>query len=205
MLPVGLLLAGTTVDASPYLASYKEAGLTALFFTSAIDHTGVPVPSIVALAFSSELGLNIWEVCLVGLLGGLAGDFLIWLFGRHVVRHSLASPRFGRAIKRGCVLLAASPRLALTFGRFIPAIGKAVPAAAAVTGLPFREFLAFSVLGGVLHIALYSLVAFFVLSSIQEFSWLYAVPGAVFAATLLAISWTVKRRAELMEQPNESA
>ena len=115
---------------------------------------------------ANEQRLSLWAVILAGSLGAIIGDSIGYEVGRHFGERLLARlPR--RLVKpeqvvRGRELLRTKGGRAVFIGRFTVALRVLVPGLAGTSRLPYRRFLLFNILGGVLWVAETAVVGYLV-------------------------------------------
>jgi undecaprenyl-diphosphatase len=140
-----------------------------LLFLMAFGETsgpiGLTIPAGVSLslaAFLADQGLLEWESILTAAgLGALAGDSTGFWLGRRGSQHMRSDPktRLGRSVRRAQRLaehlLKSPPILSVTMARLASFVRTLMPAAAGMSGMSYRRFLAYDVPGVLLWVALY--------------------------------------------------
>jgi len=102
---------------------------------------------------ANEHKLSLWLVIVAGSLGAVLGDTVGYEVGRHFGDRLLAKlPRRivkPEHIQRGHELLRQQGGRAVFIGRFTAALRALIPGLAGTSGIPYRRFLFYNVLGGV--------------------------------------------------------
>ena len=143
---------GSLAGPSAYLAVAVLAALEASAFV------GLFVPGELALlaggyvAFQGRAGL--WPMMIFAAVGAIVGDSLGYELGRHL-GWSLRRSRLGRRVgeerwSRAQQYLATKGGRAVFLGRFIGVLRALVPAMAGVSRMPYRRFLFWNALGGII-------------------------------------------------------
>ena len=149
-------------DASSMLHAFGPwvlAGIALLIFIeSGVLFPFLPGDSLLVTAaiLAGPLGIQPWQVVLVGVPAAFLGDQVGYLLGR----------RFGRRLFRDDARILKTSRLeeterffakyggvSLVLGRFVPIVRTYVPLVAGTARLPYRRFLVWNVIGGVLWVA----------------------------------------------------
>jgi membrane protein DedA with SNARE-associated domain len=134
-------------------------------------------------------------------VGSLIGP---WLLERRLLR---SNP----AVERTRQLLARRGGPAVLVGRFVAVVRAILPALAGLSDIPFRTFVPYNVVGGLVWATLYTLVGYAVGKSYKHLLstigvWSYVVVGAVVVA-LVVNHFRLRRqhRRAAVEQPGPSA
>jgi undecaprenyl-diphosphatase len=154
------------LDFPPLLA------LTLVFLLPTLEASafvGLVLPGETAVflggVLASQHRLSLWLVILVGGLGAIIGDSVGYEVGRHYGNRLLAKfPKWlikPESIEKAQDLLRRKGGRAVFIGRFTAALRALVPGLAGSSRLPYRRFLVFNVLGGVLWVAAIALVGYF--------------------------------------------
>jgi membrane protein DedA with SNARE-associated domain len=164
---VAPVLPGIFAALTPILNSYGYLAVGGLLF---LEDFGVPAPGetvlIAAAVYAGAGQLNIALVVLIGFLAAVAGDNVGFAIG-HFGGRALVL-RFGRYV------LLTEDRLAkaegfftrhggkvVTIARFVEGLRQANGIIAGITGMRWRRFLAFNVLGAAIWVGLWSAVGYF--------------------------------------------
>ena len=153
--------AGLLPDATSMLHAFGPwvlAGIALLIFIeSGVLFPFLPGDSLLVTAaiLAGPLGIQPWQVLLVGIPAAFLGDQVGYALGR----------RFGRRLFRDDARVLKTSRLeqterffarygavSLVLGRFVPIVRTYVPLVAGTARLPYRRFLAWNALGGALWV-----------------------------------------------------
>lgn len=192
-------LPGVFAALAPILDSYGYLAVGGLLF---LEDFGVPAPGeailIAAAVYAGAGQLNIALVVLIGLLAAVLGDnvgfaighfggrALVLRFGRYVLltQHRLATVEGFFASHGGKVV---------TIARFIEGLRQANGIIAGLTGMRWRRFLAFNVLGAAIWVGLWSTVGYLagnhfeaIYSTAQRYELYLLAALAILAVTLIA-------------------
>ena len=192
-------LPGVFAALAPILDSYGYLAVGGLLF---LEDFGVPAPGeailIAAAVYAGAGQLNIALVVLIGLLAAVLGDNVGFAIG-HFGGRALVL-RFGRYV------LLTQNRLAkvegffashggkvVTIARFIEGLRQANGIIAGLTGMRWRRFLAFNVLGAAIWVGLWSTVGYLagnhfeaIYSTAQRYELYLLAALAILAVTLIA-------------------
>jgi undecaprenyl-diphosphatase len=133
----------------------------------------VPGETVVFLGgvLASQHRLSLWLVILVGFLGAVIGDSVGYEVGRHHGHRLLTKiPTWlvkPDNIEKAQTALRGNGGRAVFIGRFTAALRALIPGLAGSSGLPYRRFLIFNVLGGALWVTAVALVGYFAGSSFR--------------------------------------
>lgn len=178
--------AGIIPDAASMLHAFGPwvlAGIALLLFIeSGVLFPFLPGDSLLVTAaiLAGPLGIQPWQVLLVGIPAAFAGDQVGYALGH----------RFGRRLFRDDARVLKTSRLeeterffakyggvSLVLGRFVPIVRTYVPLVAGAARLPYRRFLLWNVLGGVLWVTVMTAIGLL----------LGGIPGVVDNIDLLMI------------------
>ncbi len=127
-----------------------------LAFLETVWLTGVLVPCgpvvIFAAALAAGSNAPVWPIWAALALGGALGDSTHYWIGRKTGPRILSAPGFlGRAVAkhepRARALFERRPSVAVALARLVSFVRTLTPGIAGVTGLPYRTFLPFDLLG----------------------------------------------------------
>jgi membrane-associated protein len=135
-----------------FLVIFAETGLVAFPFLPG-DSILFIAGTVVAIA-----GLNIHVLVLVLAFAAIVGDSVNYGVGRYIGPKVFSEPE-SRWFKREYLLRTQAfydryGGVTIIIGRFIPIIRTFAPFLAGVAGMPYRRFLSFNIIGGVLWIGL---------------------------------------------------
>ena len=140
----------------------------ALVFSEAALFVGFFIPGETAVVVGGVLAsvgsVRLWLIIVVVVVCAIAGDNIGFVVGRTFGSRLLTRSRLrdNAAIKRATALLHKHGGLAVLIGRFVALVRAVVPGIAGLSGLRYRTFLLFNVLGGVLWGVGFTLLGFVV-------------------------------------------
>lgn len=171
----------------------------ALVFSDAIvpifpGETTLSTASVLASQGTLELGL----VMTAGALGAVIGDSaLYWIVrtGPGGLRGRLeAASQKDERVAKGLALLGRSGPLLIACGRFVPGVRFAVNVSMGLIEYPYRRFLLFSAIGGVLWSIYTCLLAYWVGGTLADFPIGSIVISSVITSVLIATVYLMDRR-----------
>jgi len=140
-----------------------------------------------------ELGL----IMLAGALGAIVGDSsLFWIARRSASKvqgqldHALESPK----LRAAWDALDRSPGLMIVAGRYVPMMRFAVNASMGLSDIPYRRFLLWSVVGGVLWSVYTCALSYRVATTLSGFPLASLVISSLITSAALAAIYFVDRR-----------
>jgi undecaprenyl-diphosphatase len=185
------------------LPVYGPAFLFVLAVLETSFVTGLVIPSGVATSLATVLALegrlDLAAVWVAALAGGAVGDSLgFWigrLWGRRLMsgRGRIASA-FRARHERVAGLLRGHPLYSVTVARLISFVRTLMPMGAGMSGLRYRTFLPFELVGLVGWVVLYAGIGALARESWQMATRVVGIGGAVAFAGVGAVVWTVWRR-----------
>ena len=147
------------------------------------------------LAAEGELELEL--VMLAGALGAIVGDSsLFWIARKSAARvqaqldKALENPK----VRAGWDALDRSPGLLIVAGRYVPGMRFAVNATMGLSSIPYRRFLPWSVLGGVLWSVYTCALAYNVATTLSGFPLASLVISSLITSAALTAIYFVDRR-----------
>lgn len=166
--------------------------------------TGLAVPSGLATSAATIVVLEnesaIWPVLLAAIVGGFIGDTLGFWIGRRWGRQVLqgGSGRWSRRIeeRRRSLdeLFGRHPIYSVTGARLISFVRTVMPMAAGMSGLSYRSFVPYEVVGVVGWAAIYVSIGFAGREGWEAATRIVGVTGAVGFAVATAVAWHLVRR-----------
>ena len=150
-----------------------------------------------ASTLAAEGTLELELVMLAGALGAIVGDStLFWIARRSadkVQRHldkALENPK----IRGGWEALDRSPGLLIVAGRYVPGMRFAVNASMGLSDIPYRRFLVWSVIGGVLWSVYTCALAYNVATTLAGYPLASLVISSLITSAALTAIYFVDRR-----------
>lgn len=134
-------------DIDLFFESYKYL---AVFLASSIDHTGTPAALLFSIGFVVAGKLNLYLVLFTCFLGGVFGDFVLFLFGDKIMATLtklgvLKKEHKGLGwIKKKAVR---NDFYAIVFGRFLPIVSRYFPIYYGAIKFSKKRFLGYTLLG----------------------------------------------------------
>jgi membrane-associated protein len=141
-------------------------------------------------------GLSLGPVMLAGALGAILGDSsLFWIARENSAR---MQPHLDKALENPKVqtawdALERSPGLLIVAGRYVPGMRFAVNASMGLSKMPYRRFLPWSVLGGVLWSVYTCALAYWVSTTLAGFPLASFVISSLITSGALAAVYFVDR------------
>ena len=184
------------------LSTYGYPGLFIVSFLSAI---AIPIPASVAIAASGALAaqgyLNIYLVLLVSLLGNVAADVCAYLVAKRYGEALFIKIGFGRLLRSGVYRRLARyiqefPQIIIYSTRFITEAGPAVNILSGLSGVPYRTFLLYDLIGETSYVLLFALAGYFLGDAWQD-NTAFLFKGALVLVSLgvtIAIVQMILRR-----------
>lgn len=130
---------------------------------------GIPLPGETALiagsVFAQDGGLSIELVIVIAASAAIIGDNIGYLIGRRFGRHLMTRPGRGqerrlRALEQGTAFFDKHGPKAVFFGRWVAALRIWAAWLAGMTHMPWRSFLLWNALGGILWALCFGLVGY---------------------------------------------
>ena len=191
--------------ASPW--GYVVVGLLTLLEASAM--IGLVVPGEAALLVGgflvSQGEADLGAMCAVGGVGAIVGDSVGYEIGRHL-GPSLRRSRLGRWVgderwKRAEDYLAKHGGRAVFFGRFVGVLRAMVPTIAGLSRMPYRRFLPWNVLGGLLWAPGFVLLGFLAGGSYHQVAeWAGRASAVLLALVILIVGVVLAARAAVRRE-----
>jgi membrane protein DedA with SNARE-associated domain len=198
----------SSIDASNPARSYLAVFL--LVFLDAVVPIFPGETTLNAAATAAAHGtLELWPVIAMGALGAILGDStLFWIARRSAKRvgPQLEKARANKKIKQALALMDSSAPVLIVGGRYVPGMRFVVNATMGLSGIPYRRFLVWSVLGGALWSAYTCLLAYKVATSLAGFPLASVViSGLVTTVALAIIFYVLRKRRRTAAAPPEGA
>ena len=192
------------VEASEGFAAYLM--VFALVFCDAIvpifpGETTLSTASV--LATQGELELEL--VIVAGALGAVLGDSALYWIARTGPRglktRLEATSQKDERVAKGLALLGRSGPLLIACGRFVPGVRFAVNVSMGLIEYPYRRFLLFSAIGGVMWAVYTCVLAYRIGTSLADFPLASIVVSGIVTTVLIAAVYLVDRRRTKRPEP----
>jgi membrane-associated protein len=160
-----------------------------------------------AATLASQDQLQLGLVIAAGALGAIIGDSTLFL----LARRSAASmkPKLDRAMRNARVAAAfayldrGAPVL-LVFGRYVPGLRFVINTTMGLSGRPYREFIPWSALGGVLWSTYTCLLAYWVGTQLDDYPMASVyISGAITTLLMAAFYFAERRRRRRRHPPTD--
>ena len=156
-----------------------------------------------ASVLASQGELEIELVIIAGALGAVLGDSaLYWIArtGPRTLKARLeAASHKDERVEKGLALLGRSGPLLISCGRFVPGVRFAVNVSMGVTEYPYRRFLLFSTIGGVIWAVYTCLLAYWVGTALADFPLASIIASGVVTTVLIVGVYWIDRRHRMSE------
>ena len=190
-------------DVARWLAEAPEGWAYVLCFGLVWFDAIIPIfPGETTLSAASTLAaeggeLELGLVMLAGALGAIVGDSsLFWIARRSAAKvqgqldNALESPK----LRAAWDALDRSPGLMIVAGRYVPMMRFAVNASMGLSDIPYRRFLMWSVIGGVLWSVYTCALSYRVATTLSGFPLASLVISSLITTAALAAIYFVDRR-----------
>jgi membrane-associated protein len=147
------------------------------------------------LASQGELGL--WLVMLAGGLGAIVGDSGLFLIARRsssFVEPQLARARANPEVNSTFEFLDRGAPMLLVTGRYVPGLRFVVNATLGISDVPYRVFLPWSALGGMLWSVYTCALAYLVGSALDDFPLASVVISGLITSAIIVAFFVYQRR-----------
>ena len=167
-----------------------QYGYHAVIPSLLLDPAGVPWGWIALLLISEKAQLNIPLILIYGFVVLLANDVILYSLGYWGGRPLMTLlgrrfPRFVGVLQSAERVSAGRGVLAVTFGRFLPFVGRWVGVGAGLANISFVRFLIYDILGVIITVFGFGLLAHFAGKILITQSWFPAAVVCTFAAGLV--------------------
>ena len=150
-----------------------------------------------ASTLAAEGSLELELVMLAGALGAIVGDSsLFWIARKNAdkVQGQLDKALQNSKIRAGWDALDRSPGLLIIAGRYVPGMRFAVNASMGLSDIPYRRFLLWSVIGGVMWSVYTCALAYNVATTLSGFPLASLIISSLITSAALAAIYFVDRR-----------
>jgi membrane-associated protein len=150
-----------------------------------------------AATLAAQGDLKLFAVIAAGAAGAIVGDSTLFLLARR--SSTRVKPQLDRAMRNRRVAAAfeyldrGAPVL-LVFGRYVPGLRFVINTTMGMSGRPYREFIPWSALGGVMWSAYTCLLAYWVGSKLDDYPLASVYVSAAITTALMAIFFFGERR-----------
>jgi membrane-associated protein len=151
----------------------------------------------VAATAASQGTLDVGPVMVAGALGAIAGDSaLYWIARRYSARiePQLAKARKNAKVSEGLMLLQGNAPLLIAGGRFVPGLRFLVNATMGIARFPYRRFLLWSAIGGIVWSVYTCALAYAVGTAFVNFPLASVVISGVITTIVIAVIFILLRR-----------
>ena len=150
------------------------------------------------LAAQDDSNIELWPLIVAGSLGAVVGDSLLYWLSRTVGRRSLgekveraqANPKVARSMEG----LSQTAGTLIVFGRFVPGVRFMIGATMGLSRFPYRKFLVFDVIGGVLWASYACLFSYLVATVIEDKPIISLAISVIFSTAILAVLYRRLKR-----------
>lgn len=147
------------------------------------------------VAANDELALVL--VIVAGALGAIIGDSaLFWIArrNRHRIQPQIEKAKTDDRVNTALSYLGYNRKILLVFARYVPGLRFVVNATFGLSGLPYRQFLPWSALGGLLWATYTCLLAYWVGSTIEDYPIASMMVSGAITTALIAILFLRERK-----------
>jgi membrane protein DedA with SNARE-associated domain len=181
-------------------------GYPVLFLLVGAESAGALVPGetalIVAAALAADGRLALPFVVVIAALAAILGDNVGYLLGRNGLRRLLQRPGRGAGrrqllIARGEAFFTRHGSAAVFFGRWLPGLRLVAAWLAGANRMPWRRFLVWNALGGILWAATVGGAAYLMGRVLSNWLGLLGLGGLALLAAAFALRLLSRRRSRL--------
>jgi membrane-associated protein len=173
----------------------------AVFFLVALDAVVPIFPGETTLNAASTAAaqgtLELAPVIAMGVLGAVVGDSALFWIARRSSRRiepQIKRARANSKIQQALAIMDSSAPLLIVGGRYVPGMRFVVNATMGVSGMPYRRFLPWSVLSGVLWSVYTCVLAYKIGLALGEFPLASVVISGIVTTVAIAVVFVVLRR-----------
>lgn len=157
-----------------FLDVVVQYGYVAIFIFAMFDHTGTPGAVMIAAGLAASGALNIWGVLLISIIGGLAGDWLLYALGRWA-----GAPLLRYAEKKNKNISEMKQKIhmwmkkyggtVIIWSRFVAIVGRYASFVYGIFRYPIAKFTLYSLLGGALMVLVFGLPTYYIGGKLNTF------------------------------------
>jgi membrane-associated protein len=182
-----------------------------VFLLVALDAVVPIVPgetTLNAAATAAAQGLlDLAPIIVMGALGAIVGDSALFWIARRSSRRvapQLEKMRANEKIKQALAIMDSGAPLLIVGGRYVPGMRFVVNATMGLSDIPYRRFVPWSVLGGVLWSVFTCVLAYKIATTLAEFPLASVIiSGLVTTAIIAAVLVFLRRSKRGVEAPAE--
>jgi membrane-associated protein len=153
--------------------------------------------------------LDLAPIIVMGALGAIVGDSsLFWLSRKyaHRIEPQLAKAKNNARVKQAFDLLDSSAGVLIIGGRYLPGMRFVVNASMGLSKIPYRRFLMWSVISGVLWSTYTTVLAYEIGLALGEYPLAsFIISGLVTTVAIAVVIFTVRRHRRTVAQPSAEA
>ena len=153
--------------------------------------------------------LELWPIIVMGALGAIVGDStLFWLarkFSRRI-EPQVERARANSQVRQALEIMKSSAPVLIIGGRYVPGMRFVVNATMGLSDIPYRRFLLWSVISGILWSTYTSVLAYEVGLALGEYPLAsFVISGLVSTVAITVVFFTVRRRRRMTAQEADPA
>jgi membrane-associated protein len=152
-----------------------------------------------AATAAAQGALELAPIIVMGALGAIVGDSALFWIARRSSRRvapQLEKARANEKIKQALAIMDSSAPLLIVGGRYVPGMRFVVNATMGLSDMPYRRFLPWSVLGGVLWSVFTCVLAYKIGTTLAEFPLASVVISGFVTTAVVAAVLVVLRRSK---------
>jgi membrane-associated protein len=151
-----------------------------------------------AATMASQGKLDVLPIIVMGALGAIVGDScLFWLARRFSVRFQgqITRAKRNKQVQQAFDLMDSSPAVLIIGGRYVPGMRFVVNATMGLSEIPYRRFVVWSVISGVLWSTYTTILAYQIGLALGEFPLAsFVISGLVTTVAITVVFFTVRRQ-----------
>ena len=158
-----------------------------------------------AATLAAQGSLSIELVIVAGAIGAIVGDSLLfWIArrGSRRVRPQLERAKADERVAAALDILDSSAPLLIVAGRYVPGLRFVVNVTMGLSDIPYRRFLPWSILSGILWATYTSLLAYWIGTALQGFPLAsFVISSLVTTIAIASVFLVVRHRGGFQRQP----
>ena len=153
--------------------------------------------------------LELWPIIVMGALGAIVGDSTLFWLARKFSRR--IEPQVERAkansqVRQALEIMKSSAPVLIIGGRYVPGMRFVVNATMGLSDIPYRRFLLWSVISGILWSTYTSVLAYEVGLALGEYPLAsFVISGLVSTVAITVVFFTIRHRRRMAAQEADSA